>query len=471
MLVGVLPGLGPATATAILIPLTYDMGPAAAIIMLSGIYYGAMYGGTITSVLINTPGESASVITCLDGYPMAKQGRAGAALGSAAIGSFFGGTISILALVFIGPPLANFALKFGPPEFFALLMLGLMTVIGLMGKSLLRGLIAAMFGLSLALVGVDPVTGTDRFTFGEPYLLNGIDLVSIAMGLFGFSEILSGMENLTEGQKPPKVQGLLPHKDEVIPMTKAIGRGTLLGCLVGLIPGTNGVIPTIMSYSLEKKLAKDPSRFGKGAIEGVAGPETANNAYSGAALIPLFTLGVPSSPTIAVILGAFIMHGLTPGPSLFRENPEFVWAVIASMFIGNLILLVMNLPLANMWAKIAAVPQKILYPVILGVAVLGSFAIDNSIWSVGVMFTFGIIGYFMKKLDIPLAPIILTFVLGRLIETSLLQSLRMFNGSFVRIFERPIAMTLLSIAFLMLLFAFINSFRSKKTNYSGDTEI
>jgi putative tricarboxylic transport membrane protein len=254
-------------------------------------------------------------------------------------------------------------------------------------------------------------------------------------------------------------------------MTKSIGRGTLLGCLIGLIPGTNGVIPTILSYSLEKKLAKDPSRFGKGAIEGVAGPETANNAYCGAALIPLFTLGIPSSPTIAVILGAFIMHGLSPGPSLFREKPEFVWAVIASMFIGNVILLIMNLPLANMWAKIATIPAKLLYPIILGVAVLGSFAIDNSIWSVGVMFTFGIIGYFMKKLDIPLAPVILTFVLGRLVETSLLQSIRLFNGSLVRIFERPIAATLLSLTALMLLFAVISGVRNKKGTYSGDVEI
>jgi putative tricarboxylic transport membrane protein len=448
------------------------MGSTSAIIMLSGIYYGAMYGGTITSVLINTPGESSSVITCLDGYPMAQQGRAGAALGAAAVGSFFGGTVAILALVFIGPPLATFALRFGPPEFFSLLLLGLVTVIGLMGKSVLRGLIAAVFGLSLALVGIDPVTGSDRFTFGEPYLLNGIDLVSIAMGLFGFSEILIGMENLAENQKPPpKVQSLLPRRDEVVPMAKSIGRGTLLGCLIGLIPGTNGVIPTVISYSMEKKIAKDPSRFGKGAIEGVAGPETANNAYCGAALIPLFTLGIPSSPTIAVILGAFIMHGLTPGPSLFREQPDFVWAVIASMFIGNVILLVMNLPLANMWAKIATIPAKLLYPMILCVAVLGSFAIDNSIWSVGVMFTFGVVGYFMKKLDIPLAPIILTFVLGRLIETSLLQSLRMFNGSFVRIFERPISITLLTLATLMFLFALINGLRNKKDSYSGDTEI
>ncbi len=283
MLVGVLPGLGPTTATALLIPLTFGMDPVPAIIMLSGIYYGSMYGGTVTSVLINTPGEAASVITCLDGYPLAKQGRAGVALGVAGIGSFIGGTISILGLVFIGPPLAQFALRFGPPEFFALMVLGLVTVVGLMGKSLIKGVIAAFIGLSLSLIGIDPVSGSDRFTFGEPYLLNGLDLVCVAMGLFGLSEILFGMERLSQNQKPYKVKGILPRKGEWSPTLKSISRGTGIGFLIGLIPGTNSVIPAILSYSVEKKVAKDPSRFGNGAIEGVAGPETANNSYSGAA--------------------------------------------------------------------------------------------------------------------------------------------------------------------------------------------
>jgi putative tricarboxylic transport membrane protein len=471
MLVGVLPGLGPTTGTALLIPMTFGLEPVSAIIMLSGIYYGSMYGGTITSVLINTPGEAASVITCLDGHPLAKQGRAGVALGVAGIGSFIGGTVSIIGLAFIGPALADLALRFGPPEFFSLMVFGLIMVIGLMGKSLIRGMIAAFIGLTLSLVGMDPVSGAVRFTFGEPHLMNGLDLVTVAMGLFGLSEILFGMENLTKAEQPAKVQGLLPRREEWKPTLQSIGRGTVLGFLVGLIPGTNSVIPAILSYSLEKKLAKDPSRFGKGAIEGVAGPETANNSYCGAALIPLFTLGIPSSPTIAIILGAFIMHGLTPGPTLFQNNPDFVWAVIASMFIGNLILLIMNLPMAGMWAKIAAVPPKLLYPLILIISVIGAYTVSNSLWDVGVMFVFGIIGYVMKKLDIPMAPIVLTFVLSKLMENSLVQSLKIFEGNILQMFQRPISGSLLAISVIVLLFSVLAEIKKKKVSFAGDVEM
>jgi putative tricarboxylic transport membrane protein len=471
MFVGVLPGLGPTTATALLIPITFGMDPISAIIMLSGIYYGSMYGGTITSVLINTPGEAASVITCLDGYPLAKQGRAGTALGVAGIGSFIGGSISIVGLAFVGPILADFALRFGPPEFFALMVLGLIMVIGLMGKSLVRGLIATFFGLTLSLVGMDPVSGTVRFTFGSTQLLEGFDLVTIAMGLFGISEILTGMENLANPEKPAKVEGLLPRREEWKPTLKAISRGTGLGFLIGLVPGTNSVIPAILSYSLEKKLAKDPSRFGKGALEGVAGPETANNSYCGAALIPLFTLGIPSSPTIAIILGAFIMHGLTPGPTLFLNNANFVWAVIASMFIGNLFLLVMNLPMAGMWAKIATVPPKLLYPFILIISVLGAYTVSNSLWDVGVMLVFGVVGYLMQKVDIPMAPIILTFVLSKLMERSLLQSLKMFNGNMLGFFERPLSGCLLGFAIIMLMFSLITAWKQKRAMFASDSEM
>ncbi|MEW9669879.1 tripartite tricarboxylate transporter permease [Ammoniphilus sp. 3BR4] len=471
MLVGVLPGLGPTTGTALLLPITFGMEPVSAIIMLSGIYYGSMYGGTITSVLINTPGEPASVITCLDGHPLAKQGRAGTALGVAGLGSFIGGTISIIGLAFIGPPLAEFALRFGPPEFFALMVLGLIMVIGLMGKSLVRGMISAIMGLTLSLVGMDPVSGAVRFTFGEPHMMGGLDFVTIAMGLFGLSEILIGVENMMNAEKPPKVKGLLPKREEWNPTLKAIGRGTGLGFLIGLIPGTNSVIPAILSYSLEKKLAKDPSRFGNGAVEGVAGPETANNSYCGAALIPLLTLGIPSSPTIAIILGAFMMHGLTPGPALFQSNPDFVWAVIASMFIGNTILLVMNLPMAGWWAKIALIPPKLLYPIILIISVLGAYTVSNSLWDVGLMFIFGIVGYVMKKMDIPMAPIVLTFVLGKLIESSLLQSLVLFQGSLLGFFERPISMALLSISFVILVVSIIAGFTKKRGILASDVEM
>ncbi len=471
MLVGVLPGLGPSAGTAVLLPLTFGMEPISAIIMLSGIYYGAMYGGTITSVLINTPGEAASAITCLDGYPLAQQGRAGTALGVAGIGSFFGGTVAIIGLAFIGPPLAKLALKFGPPEFFALMVLGMTMVIGLMGKSVLRGLIAAFIGLNLAIIGMDPLTGTVRFAFGVEELSNGLDFIPLVMGMFGLSEIILCLEDEMKAETPPKVRGLLPRREEWGPVTKAIMRGTGIGFLVGLLPGTNSVIPTIMSYSLERKLAKDPSRFGKGAIEGVASPETANNAYCGAALIPLFTLGIPSSPTVAILLGAFIMHGLQPGPQLFSKNPDFVWAVIASMFVGNLILLFMNLPMAGFWAKMLMVPYKLLFPIVLAVAIVGSYSVNNSMFDVGAMILFGILGYFLKKVEIPLAPVVLTFVLGRLIEDSLLQSLTLFRGDFTLIFSRPIAGTLLVLSLLIFVASVIAGLKNKKGALASDVEM
>lgn len=471
MFVGVLPGLGPTAGTALLLPLTFGMQPVSAVIMLAGIYYGAMYGGTITSVLINTPGESASLITCLDGYPMARQGRAGTALGVAAIGSFIGGMIALAILIFVGPLVASQALKFGPPEYFALVVVGLSLLIGLMGKSLVRGMIAALFGLTLAFIGIDSVTGTMRFTFGQESLEDGLEFVSLAMGLFGLSEIfITAEENLhTQAQKPPKIQNMMPRPEEWSPTMKAILRGSGIGVLLGLIPGTNSVIPTILSYSIEKKVADDPSRFGKGAIEGVAGPETANNAYAGAALIPLFTLGIPSSPSVAILLGAFIMHGLTPGPTLMQKNPEFVWGVIASMFVGNAILLFMNLPMANMWAQITRIPFKVLLPNILIVMILGAYSINSSLFDVGMMLAFGILGYFMKKVEFPLGPVLLTFVLGKILETSLMKSLTIFDGNFWGFFQRPISATLLTIAILILTVS--SYFGWKDKGISGDSEI
>ena len=471
MLVGVLPGLGPTTGTALLLPITFSMDPIPAIIMLSGIYYGSLYGGTVTSVLINTPGEAASVTTCFDGYPMAKQGRAGTALGVAGIGSFIGGTVAIIGLVFVGPPLAELALKFGPPEFFALMILGLVMVVGLMGKSIIRGTISAIVGLTLSLIGMDPISGALRFTFGELHLMEGFDFVTIAMGLFGISEVLLGLETSFDAQKTPKVGKLLPNKEEWRPTLMAIARGTGLGCLTGLIPGSNSVIPAILSYTLEKKLAKDPSRFGKGAIEGVAGPETANNAYCGAALIPLFTMGIPSSPTIAVLFGAFIMHGLTPGPALFHSNPQFVWAVIASMFIGNFMLLIMNLPMAGMWGKVATIPSKILYPLIIIISVVGAYSVSSSVWDIWVMIFFGIMGYIMKKIDIPMAPVVLTFVLGKMIESSLLQSLMYFKGDFMGFFSRPIAGTMLVLAIVLFVVGIVAGIRNKRGILADDVEV
>jgi putative tricarboxylic transport membrane protein len=470
MLVGVLPGLGPVSGTALLIPVTFGMEPVSAIIMLSGIYYGSMYGGTITSVLINTPGESASVVTCIDGHQLAKQGRAGTALGVAAIGSFIGGVVAILGLSFIGPPLAKFGLRFGPPEYFALMLLGLLTLVGLMGKSLVRGLIAAVFGLILSLIGMDSASG--RFVLPLISLvLEGIDFTVLAIGLFGISEILSNIENPTKMEKAAKIQGLFPKKEELRSTSFAIGRGTLLGFFIGLIPGANAAISSLISYSVEKKWAKDPSRFGYGAIEGVAGPETANNAHSGASLIPLFTLGLPSSPTVAVLLGAFILHGLTPGPALFQDKPDFVWAIIASMFIGNVILLILNLPLAKVWAKLALVPYQLLFPLVLLISIVGAYSVNNSLWDVGVMIVFGIIGYLMKKLDIPIAATVLTFVLGSQLETSLIQSLAISETGVLVFFQRPISATLMATSIVILVVSIISGVKKKRSFLVSDSEL
>ncbi len=471
MLVGVLPGLGPTTGIALLLPITFSMDAIPAIIMLSGIYYGAMYGGTVTSVLINTPGEAASVTTCFDGYPMARQGRAGTALGVAGIGSFIGGTVSMFGIVFVGPPLARMALSFGPPEFFALMLVGLVMVVGLMGKSMLRGIISMLIGLSLSLVGMDPLTGNLRMTFGAPNLVEGLDFVIISMGLFGISEVMLGMEQAVHTSVLPKVGKLLPNRDEWGPTMRAIMRGTGLGFVIGLIPGSNSVIPAILSYSIEKKLAKDPSRFGKGAIEGVAGPETANNSYCGGALIPLFTIGIPSSPTIAVLFGAFIMHGLTPGPMLFQTNANFVWAVIASMFIGNVMLLVMNLPMASLWGKVATIPASYMYPGIVVISAVGAYCTGGRIFDVWVMIVFGVIGYVMKKLDIPMAPIVLTFVLGKMIENSLVQSLIYFSGDLRGFLDRPVACGLLLIAFVIFAAGGIAGLRNKRGILADDIEV
>jgi putative tricarboxylic transport membrane protein len=471
MFVGVLPGLGPVTTTALLIPITFGMDPAAAIIMISGVFYGAMYGGTITSVLINVPGEAASVVTAIDGYQMAKQGRAGTALGVAAIGSFIGGIAAIILLAFVGPPLARLALKFGPPEYFAMLLFGLLMVVALMGESVVKGLIAVIFGLLLSLIGMDPVSGEIRFHFGQIELYEGIDFVVLAMGMFGISEILISLENRNDLKEPAKIKKLLPERGEWGPSFKAIGRGTSVGLFLGLIPGSNSIISSIISYALEKKIAKDPSRFGKGAIEGVAGPETANNAHIGSALIPLFTLGLPTSAAVAMLFSAFIIHGLTPGPKLFEQNSLLVWTIIASMFIGNIILLIFNLPMARLWAKVTLVPYKLLFPLIVVIILLGTYSINNSLWDVFMTIFFGVIGYFLKKMNIPIAATLLTFVLGSQIEMSLFQSLSISQNGLLIFFQRPISMAFLSIAIIAVIISAVSGMRKKKTILEGDMEV
>ena len=450
-LVGILPGIGPVAGTAILIPLTFSLDPTPAIIMLAAIYYGAMYGGTLTSVLVNVPGEAASAITCLDGYEMAKQGRAGPALAMAAIGSFFAGTVATMGLVLLALPLTSIALRFGPPEYFALIVLGLSLVTGLASGSLVRALLSGVAGLLIAMVGIDPVMGAPRFTFGTLELMDGVALVPVAMGLFGVSEILLNLERTTVRPAHARLGSLMPSAEDLRRSINPILRGTGLGFLIGLVPGVGAVVPTLIAYVAEKRVSRTPEKFGSGMIEGVAGPEAANNAYASAALIPLFTLGLPSSPTIAVIMGAFMMNGLTPGPFLFVEHADFVWAVIASLYIGNALLLLLNLPLIPLWVSVLKMPPALLYTLILAFSVLGAYAIGNSAFDVGVMLVFGVVGYVMRKLKIPAAPMILTMILGPMMEQALRQSLDMSQGDYAILFTRPIAATLLALAVLVVL--------------------
>jgi putative tricarboxylic transport membrane protein len=443
-LIGLLPGLGPAAGTAILLPLTFSLDATGAIIMLCAIYYGAMYGGTITSVLINVPGEAASVVTCIDGYAMARQGRAGSALAIAAIGSFVGGTIATLALVVVALPLAQLALKFGPAEFFGLMVAGLCLVIGLAGKNLLAALLMTVLGLLLAMIGLDPVRGAPRFTFGLPELYDGIGFVPVVMGLFGIGELLLAAERRETRMIEADLKKWNPSKEEWRASAGAIGRGTVVGFVLGLIPGVGSIVPTFMAYVLEKRISKTPERFGNGAIEGVASAETANNAYANAAMVPLLALGVPSSPTIAVLMGAFIINGITPGPFLFTERPELVWTVIASFFIGNLILLILNLPLVGLWAKLLKIPFAYMCAGVLIFCIVGAYGLKQSLFDVWVMLGFGVLGYILRKLDLPLAPAILALILGPMMEKSLRTTLEISGGSFAIFLDRPLALALLA---------------------------
>ena len=452
-MVGIMPGIGPVAGTALLLPLTFKLDPTASIIMLCAIYYGAMYGGTLTSVLLNVPGEAASAITCIDGHEMAKRGRAGPALAVAAIGSFVGGIVATVGLVLLAQPLTALALKFGPPEFFALMLVGLSLVTGLAGRSIALALIAAVLGLLIAMVGIDPVIGSQRFTFGNLNLLGGIDVVIVAMGLFGVGEILVNMErDVMATALGTRFKELLPSRSDMKRSAMPIVRGTGIGFLLGLIPGVGAVVPTVISYVTEKKLSKTPDQFGTGMIEGVAGPETANNAYANAALIPMFTLGIPGSPTVAVIMGAFMMKGLIPGPFLFRDHGDIAWAVIASFGVANLMLLILNLPLIPLWVKLLKIPTSILYAFVLGFCAIGAYTSNGQFFDVGLMTFFGVVGYIFKKIDVPLAPMILTIILGPLMEQSLRQSLEMSRGSFWIFIEHPIALgfNLVALTFVLV---------------------
>jgi putative tricarboxylic transport membrane protein len=448
-LVGVLPGLGPTAALAILFPLTAVLSPVSAIIMLSGIYYGAMYGGSTTAILLNIPGEVASVPTCLDGYPMAQQGRGGVALGIAAIGSFVAGTLGVVALTFCAPLLADQALRFGPPEYFGLMVLAFTVVVSLSGSSLLKGLIMAAFGYLVSLVGLGPATAEPRFTFGFAALMSGVDLIALVVGLFAISEVFLGVEEkrvaITE-----KITNVFPGWTDIRQSAGAILRGTGIGFLLGLLPGCAPGVTVFLAYDVEKKVARRPERFGRGAIEGVAAPEAANNATSSAGFIPLLALGIPASAPLAILLGGLMVYGLTPGPLLFQKNPDFVWTVIASLYVGNVILLVLNLPLVGMWVWLTRVPFGILGPVILLLSFVGAYSVRNSMFDVGVAIVFGFVGYVLRKWQWPLAPLLLAYILGPLLERFLIESLSMSGGRLAIFAQRPLALGLILAAAVLL---------------------
>ncbi len=468
-LVGVLPGLGPAAGTALLIPLTFSLPPTGAIIMLAAIYYGSQYGGTITSVLINVPGEASSAITCLDGYQMAQNGRAGAALAIAAIGSFVGGTIAVMGLV-AAAPLTRFALEFGPVEFFALMILGLTLVSGLAGASMVKALISAILGLLLGTVGMDPSQGVPRFTFDSMELMEGIGFVPVIMGLFGISEVLLNAEEKWKPIITAKMSSLWPSKQDLKDSAAPIFRGSFIGFLLGLVPGMTGSACSFTAYVAEKKLSKTPEKFGTGMIAGVAGPESANNAHANAAYIPLFTLGIPGSATVAILMGAFMMNGLVPGPFLFKDHPQVAWGVIASMYVGNVMLLILNLPLVGIWVKILQVPYSILFAIIMGFMLLGAFATENSAFDIYSMLLFGVVGYCMRKLDFPLAPAVLTLILGPLMEKNLRRSLEMSQGDFGIFLESPIAVGLFIVAAIVLLLPLLRLLLGKRAVLPVDAE-
>jgi len=451
--VGVLPGLGPAATISLLLPLSYAIGnPITSIIMLAGIYYGAMYGGSTTSILLNIPGEAASVVTCIDGYQMAKKGRAGAALGMAAIGSFIAGTVGVIGLTFVAPPLSAFALKFGPPEYFSLTILGLMLATYLSGKSILKGMIMAVLGLLLATVGMDPVTGNTRYTFGLLILEDGFDFLTLGMGLFGIGEILSTLEGKLKAElATTKITNLWPTlKDWTISKWSVI-RGSGIGFFVGLLPGGGAVIASLLAYAVEKRVSKEPQKFGQGALEGVAAPESANNAAASASFIPMLTLGIPGNPAIAMIFAALLIQGVTPGPLLLREHPDLFWGVIASMYIGNVLLLVLNLPLVGLWVQMLKVPYSILAPVIVLICSIGVYSMKNDVSDVMMMVIFGVVGYVLRKLQFELGPLLLAFVLGRILERSLRQALLISRGDVSIFFTRPISAAFLAVVALMIL--------------------
>lgn len=449
--VGIMPGLGTSGTIAILLPLAFGMNPASILIMMAAIYCGSKYGGAVTSILMNLPGETSSVPTCLDGYPLALQGRAGPALGLAAISGFVAGTASVIGLMLLGPLLATLAMSFGPPEYFAMTFLGLSLVTSLTGKSLVKGLLAVLFGLTVSAVGADRMSGSTRLTFGVLELLDGIDFIVVAVGLFALAEVLLNLDRQVKMsliEVPKQLSKLLPTWREIVQCIPTWVRSTIIGFLIGALPGTGPAIASFLSYGVAKATSKTPERFGKGAIEGVAAAESADNAATGGAMAPMLTLGIPGSGATAMMMGALILAGVRPGPMLLLEHPEIFWGVVASMYIGNIMLIIINLPMIPLIVQFARLPYYILYIVIIALASIGVYSIDNSMFDLWLMGFFGVVGYVFRKLDYPLPPVLLAVILGPLVERALRQSLIMSRGSYDIFLMRPISAVLLGLALL-----------------------
>jgi putative tricarboxylic transport membrane protein len=462
-LIGVLPGIGPVATVAMLLPITFYLPPVSALIMLAGIYYGAQYGGSTTAILVNLPGESSSVVTCLDGYQMARQGRAGAALAVAALGSVFAGTVATLLLAMFAPPMAEVALLFGPAEYFSLMVLGLVAAVVLAQGSLIKAIAMIFLGLLLGSVGTDVNTGAQRLTFGIPELSDGIGFVPLAMGLFAVAEIIKNLENpenravITE-----KITGLWPSRDDFRRAWPAVLRGTGLGSVLGILPGGGALLASFAAYTLEKRIAKDPSRFGKGAVEGVAAPESANNAGAQTSFIPLLTLGIPSNAVMALMAGAMTIHGIQPGPQVMTSRPDMFWGMISSMFIGNVMLVIINLPLIRIWVTLLKVPYRLLYPAILVFCCIGVFSLNNSMFEVLILVGFGFLGYTFLKFGCEPAPLLLAFILGPLMEENLRRAMLLSRGDPVVFVQRPISATLLAVALLLLVIVLLPMVRKSR---------
>ncbi len=457
-IIGVLPGIGPSAGIALLIPITYGMNPTSALIMMAGIYYGAKYGGSTTAILIRTPGEAASVMTSIDGYEMAKKGRAGAALAVSAIGSFIAGTIGVIGLTLFAVPLTSMALKFGPAEYFTLMLFAMTAVSTLTGKSPAKGVIATILGLMIATIGIDLQSGQARFTMGIPEFQDGVGFVVVVVGLFAMAEVLRGLEGIFRGTSAEamKIKGKLwLTREEWKRSIGPIWRGGIIGFVIGVLPGAGGTIASIMSYTAEKRMSKHPEEFGHGAIEGVAGPEAANNSDTAGALVPLLTLGIPGGGATAVMLGAFIMYGVQPGPLLFQNRPDLVWGLINSMYIGNVMLVILNLPLIGLFVRLLYIPQGILYPMIVAISAIGAYAINGSVVDLWLILLFGVLGYVFDKVDIPVAPLVLSLVLGGMMEQSFRQAMTISGGDLKIFYGSAITVTLLAMSLISVLLPFI----------------